>query len=67
MTCGPVSLPDCAGPRGHRRVHLTAKQELPDSRPENGTGTLGYADPASKVIVVDPTTEPTPEGQRHRA
>jgi len=27
------------------------EQELPDTRPENGTGTLGYTDPARKVIV----------------
>jgi len=40
---------------------------LPGARPENGTGTLGYTDPASKVIVVDPRLSPAPEGQRHRA
>src|SRR5664280_1527225 len=34
------------------------EQELPDARPENGTGTLGYTDPASKVIVVDPRLSP---------
>ena len=34
------------------------EEELPDAHPELGTGTLGYTDPAAKVIVVDPRLSP---------
>jgi hypothetical protein len=41
-----------AGPRGRRRVHLPRAGV---ARRTAGTGTLGYTDPVSKVvIVVDP-------------
>ena len=34
------------------------EEELADAHPELGTGTLGYTDPAAKVIVVDPRLSP---------